>query len=241
MTRTLTTPTDRTAAPNLTDHSDACSCRGAAHPLLPRSGSSASAAIRSTSSGPSSQRRWLPVVAEPDRLADARRIRRSHARADERNAAPGVAGGRGVLGPSLRGPVGHRRQLRLLRHRPLGLPPPARDQPAGHLGDRRQPELHRRPRGERVRPPGRAAGRPLYRTRRLIAAAGSPAPSRHAGGSGDRTVMPRCARDARSRGASRPHTERWSVRLPGRARFVDCGLEPQPSRSGRRPTAVRPP
>jgi len=49
----------------------------------------------------------------------------------------------------------------------LGLPPPARDQPAGHLGDRRQPELHRRPRGERVRPPGRAAGRPLYRTRRL--------------------------------------------------------------------------
>jgi hypothetical protein len=46
MTRTLTTPTDRTAAPNLTDHSDACSCRGAAHPLLPRSGSSASAAER---------------------------------------------------------------------------------------------------------------------------------------------------------------------------------------------------
>ncbi len=241
MTRTLTTPTDRTAAPNLTDHSDACSCRGAAHPLLPRSGSSASAAIRSTSSGSSSQRRWLPVVAEPDRLADARRIRRSHARADERNAAPGVAGGRGVLGPSLRGPVGHRRQLR-----PSPAPAPG-SSPAGPgptsraSGRPSATRASRRPRGERVRPPGRAAGRHLYRTRRLIAAAGSPAPSRRAGGSGDRTVMPRCARDARSRGASRPHTERWSVRLPGRARFVDCGLEPQPSRSRRRPTAVRPP
>jgi len=36
-----------------------------------------SAATRSTSSGSSSQRRWLPVVAEPDRLADTRRIPRA--------------------------------------------------------------------------------------------------------------------------------------------------------------------
>jgi hypothetical protein len=73
------------------------------HPESPpweRSQTHAHGATRSTSSGSSSQRRWLPVVAELDRLADARR---SHARAEIRMLRCVVPAGLGLRGHTFRG------------------------------------------------------------------------------------------------------------------------------------------